>query len=400
MKTEEKLVKAEELLASGVSLAHEGVVELITTNVVLESKNTQLQNYIDMLESTGDPVEPADPVDPTPVEVPELAITFKPSQENQGWGDAYYYKNDEDSILTDEIIVCGGRSGVINAKKAEFLVDWDNVTFIQGPYPVGWGASIGKVVGEIRNCTFLKLGETKATASDTPKDGHSIYAKPHGDLYYEGNKFLDCGGNTQLACRPWEQEMPSKVRVTMRKNFWSNCSWNPTGHGGGGSFNIAAYCNTEEGTEMTIEDNIFHNAVVDPTTPDDLYAAKHNPSARGILAIWNEAFYPPNKATNKGFEPDPKYFFKFVKFNNNTIRTTQTDRTPIQIKGCKEIEIKNLKLDYIGEVNTNKPFMKIDTDDENPVKATKIRIDPIDADGTILFRDTVIQLRQGFIWDA
>jgi hypothetical protein len=388
MKTEEKLIQAEELLNAGVALAHEGVVELITNNVVLDSKNKNLEIRIIELE--------AKEITQPSLDSSEIAIVFDPKTENKGWGDSYYYKTDEDSILTDEVIICGGRSGVINAKKEEFRVDWDNVTFIQGPYPTGWGASIGKVVGSIRNCTFSKLGETKMSASDSPKDGHPIYAKPGGDLLYEGNKFLDCGGNTQLACRPWEQVMPSKVRITMRNNFWSNCSWNPTGHGGGGSFNIAAYCNTEEGTEVVIEDNIIHNTVAYPGTS----LTQHEPSARGVLAIWNEAWYAPKKAIDKGFSPDSKYFFKSLKFNNNIIRTTQTDRSPIQIKGCKDIEIKNLAVHYIGEVNMDKHFMKIDTDPDNPVKATKIRIDPIDSDGTIQFKETVIQLRQGLTWDA
>jgi len=370
---EEKMVEAEQLMLSGVSLAHTGAVELIV-------ENAGLKEYIKNHE----------------FESAKLDLIFNPGQENAGWGDCYYYKNDEPSTLSNEVVVCGGRSGIINAKKERFVIDWNNLIFTQGPYATGWGASIGKVVGKIDNCTFSNLGNTRMTLSESPRDGHNIYAKPDGQISCTGNKFLSCGGNTQFAARPWEQVMPNKISVVLKKNFWSDCSWNPVGHGGGGSFNIAAYCNTEEGTDIVVEDCIFHNAIPYP----GLHITKSEPSARGVIALWNEAWYPPKKATDKGFEPDAKYYFKSLKFNNNVIRTTEPDRTPISIKGCKDIEIKNLKVDYIDYDGKGKHFIKIDEDPDNPNKATRIRIDPIDADGTMLFGGWVVQLRDGLVWDA
>ncbi len=382
-----KMLEADTNMINAINLAREAAIGLF-------GEISELEEKLAAKEQDPDVIKP--PEAPIAGESQQLTLTVVPQQDNKGWGDAIFYKNDEPSTLRDQVIVCGGRSGIINAKKEEFKVDWDNLTFTQGQYPTGWGASVGKVVGEIKNCTFVKLGETKATASTTPKDGHSIYAKPNGTLLVEGNKFLSCGGNSQFAARPWEQDMPHDVKVTFRKNLWDNCSWNPTGHGGGGSFNIAFYAGCEEGSEVVVTNNIFHNDVAYPGYEE----SKSNPSARGVIAIWNEAWYPPEKATIQGFVPDSKYFVESLKFNDNVIRTIQTDRSPIQIKGCKNIEIKNLTLEYIEEVSTEKAFIRIDHDLMNPVRAEKIRIDPIDADGWIDFAGEKHLLRDGLNWDA
>jgi hypothetical protein len=368
----------------------EGILGLLTENEAIKQNNQTLKNIIAQLQSQGGVSQPG------PDEVSKLEIVFKPGQENKGWGDGIFYKNNESkSTLKETLIVCGGRSGIVNNKGVPIVLDWDGLVFTQGPYQTGWGTLMNDVSGSIKNCTFVALGSTQFVKDPHSTDGHPVYFKPTGDLLFEGNKFLDCGGNTQIVGRPWEAAVPEKLKIEMINNLWSNCSWNPAGHGGGGSSNVAIYSATNEGTEVFVKDSIWHNAV----NWVDFAKAKVGASARACLTLWNEAYFPSAGLQETGQAKDGDKFFAVLSMEGCLIRTTQGDRSVIDIEGTREIYIRSLQLEFIGEMN-ERPFMTIDKRpvEDNPQRAKRILIEPIDADGYMEINGEKVELRDGYDW--
>jgi hypothetical protein len=376
-------------ITATIAKAKQGVAELIVEKTVLSDKLYAALKYI---EDT----KPAPPTLPPQENVIKTKIVFKASQENKGWGDAIFYnKGETESTLSNQVIVCGGRSGIINNKGVAFAIDWKNLVFTQGPYQTGWGCNLNDVSGDIIDCTFVSLGDRAMVKEPHPTDGHPIYLKPSGDMLLEGNRFLYCGGNVQLVDRPWENTVPEKLTLRFKDNFWSNCSWNPVGHGGGGSSNIAIYAGTNEGTKVFIEDCIWHNAI--PWI--DYNTAKSEASSRACLTLWNEAYFPSTSVQQAGHVPDPLKHFSVLVFKNSLIRTTQGDRALIDIEATHEIYIKGIEIDLIGTMDT-RPFITIDkrTINQNPQQAKRILIEPIDADGFMEIKGKFIPLREGYDW--
>lgn len=405
MGTIDKLVEAsqefnKELadITATISKTTQNILQLLSEQHTLKQQHSAAIAYIELLQAQIDLDDDTVPIPPAaePGTIAKPILLFNEPQENQGWGDAILFPAEQTlSVLKDTVIVCGGRAGLINHKNIPFTIDWDNLTFVQGPYPAGWGASMGKVLGRIANCTFVGLGRREWTKSQNFTDGHPTYFKPAGDVIFEGNKFLDCGGNSQFADRPWENEVVDSFRLDIRKNIWSNCSWNATGHGGGGSSNLAVYSGTIGGTDVLIEDCVWHNTI----TWVDVEHAKKNAAARGCLTVWNETWYPPQKAIKKGFAPDDRQFFKTVKVKNCIVRTTEMDRVPFSFEGARDIVIENLTVDFIGlPEGLIKPFIKIDDKSDNPQQAKHIKIDPIDAPGYMRIKGVDIPLVDGYSW--
>ena len=375
-----KEIQAE--LDTNINDVRESTLHLVVENAKLKSERQGYVAKINELMSASDTI----------VTDPELTLIFKPSQENKGWGDALLFEPEvTTSILRNAIIVCGGRSGIINNDNEGFTIDWDNLTFIQGPYPTGWGASMKQVMGHLRNSKFISLGRRDWTASDNLVDGHNIYFKPGGDMLIEGNHFHDCAGNSQFANRPWENHVPRKLKLTFKDNIWSNCSWNPTGHGGGGSANLAMYSATDEGTFVDVSNCVWTNTIEWRGTA----AAKVGASARGCIAMWNEAFYP---APSKNLVPDVNKYFGALHLKNSVIRTTKSDRSLISIEGTREVVIENLQTNYIEVIDTEAlaPAITIDHKEDNPQRAKYIKIDPIDAPGYLTHNGAKIPLREGY----
>lgn len=387
-----KLVTAEADLYTDLALAHEGAVGLIVEATKLQQENAQL--LIALANASGVVVDPPDPTPSGIAEPSTVSLLANPAQEHQGWGDTIFFpKTQTQSTLKDLVVICGGRSGFINNKTLPFNIDWSNLTFLQGPYPVGWGAAMNKVSGKMVGCKFIGLGRRDWTKSQNFVDGHPTYFKPWDDVSFEDNYFIQCGGNAQFADRPWENEVPERLKLTFERNVWSNSSWNPTGHGGGGSFNLAVYCATNQGTSVNIKDCIWTNTI----TWIDVANAKVNASARGCLALWNEAFYPKQKWIDAGFPPDLKKHFSKVVVEDCTVRTTYPDRELFSFEGTREIVFKGLKLDFIDLPDgLDRPVILIDKNPDNAQQAKYISISPIDAPGFMRIKGVDYLLTEGY----
>lgn len=377
-----------------IAITKEATMSLIVENHSLVAEKGALLNKIEQLMTTEGDVPPVvkPPIVEEAIVTPKLL--FNKSQENQGWGDTILYSSDAThSTIKNQIIICGGRSGIINNKTLPFNINWENLTFLQGPYPSGWGAAMNKVSGTMKGCKFVSIGRRDWTKSQNFVDGHPTYFKPWKDVTFTDNYFIDCGGNVQFADRPWENEVPAKLKLDFLKNVWSNCSWNPTGHGGGGSFNLAVYCATDEGTEVNVKGCTWTNTI----TWIDFTNAKVNASARGCMTLWNEAFYPNSKWQAAGFAPDTVKHFSKAVIEECTVRTTYMDRAAFSFEGTREIIFKNLNVDFIDLPNgLDRPFILIDDKPANAQQAKYISIEPIGAPGFMRIKGSDYLLTEGY----
>ena len=335
----------------------------------------------------------------SPTDIPKPHLRLNIPQENNGWGDNLYYKgNDKLSVLSDEVIVCGGRSGIINTKNDfDFEIDWDRVTFIQGTYPTGWAAQLNRVFGTINDCTFLRIGDELLTHDVGVKDGHPLYFKPTDlGLSITSSKFLECQGNLQFAARPWEGYVPERCYLSFDRNLLVSNSHSPFGHGGGGATNLAIYCATNEGTNVDVTNNVFHN----PIPYLSKAQAANGPAARGLITLFNEAFYPNKNRMDDGFLPDTDKKFSSAIITGNTIRSEVTDRPLFQIQGCDEILIEANDITIPTDQEFPYPLIRIDHDMNNPVRAKKIVIEPIDLPGLIQVGEELRPISEGFEYEA
>jgi hypothetical protein len=381
-------------LESTVGKTRSAALEMIVENTELKQ---QLASALAALENALEPEEtvPTLPPDPGGQVETVLKPLFSDQGENKGWGDAVFIASGTTEYsLSDRIITCGGRSGIINHMDTKMKGTFERLVVVQGPYPTGWGITMSKFYGSITDCTFAGLGLRLFTATQNLTDGHPIYLRVDGDVTLKGNVFTDCGGNTQIAARPWEAPVPDSMKTVVENCHWSNCSWNPAGHGGGGSSNLAMYHASKEGTELLIKDCSFSSTVNYKGTA----GAKQEPSARGAIAIWNEAGYYNPKAEEKGIEPDQKAHFSRVTIEDCLIRTTTADRPLIIIDGAREIYIKSLEIHMVDDNELAYPAIQIDDKDDSPQKAKRVKIDPIDHPGVIKFRGESYPLNQGLDW--
>ncbi len=326
-----------------------------------------------------------------------VSLTKDSFTENDGWGDTVTFDSKmHQGVISDEVIICGGRSGILNHKSDfPFVAEFKNLTLLQGKYATGWGIQLNKARGNIVGCTFVRLGDPSLTQTPETKfkDGHPLYIKPDGVLNLVGNKFIDCQGNVQFAARPWEGDIPDSISLDIKDNVFNNCSHSPFGHGGGGATNLAIYCGSKSGTEVSIVNNIVHNTIV----YDGASEAKNGPASRGFVTVFNEAWYPDKKRQDEGFAPDSSLFFDRVYIANNTIHTEATDRPLIDIKGAKEVIIEGNFIAKLGQFQDFiYPIIRIDSDPGNPVKAEKVYIEPIDAPGEIQVGEVRLPLSVGY----
>ena len=380
--------KIETDLQATISKTKTAVLELIADNNELTQQNQQLTQYIGQLEdSTPDP-EPSPPIQ----ETHKLSYSFSDYGENKGWGDTITIPTTAtNSKLNDSVITCGGRSGVITFGEVPLFVDWRRLTFLQGSYPTGWGASLQRVSGLIEKCQFLGLGRREWTVTDNLVDGHPLYLKIEGLLELIDCTFSDCAGNTQITARPWEGVVAPKLTINVEGSVWSNCSWNPTGHGGGGSSNLAIYSASDQGTEIRLTDCLWVNSITYPGREP----AKTGASARGCVAVWNEAYYPH---PSKNLAPDADKYFSLFEMKDCTIRTTAADRPLIIIDGAREINISGLRLEWVKDNDHTGPTIQIDKDPDNPQRAKRIYIEPINRPGFIKVGDQTFPLAEGYDW--
>lgn len=378
MITIQQLLEAKAGILDAVTLIEQGIIQFIGENHQLTVDKKALLAAL----SSATPDFPSPP-----------HLLYKLAGENEGWGDAIYYNKGESlSVLKDEVVVCGGRSGIINDKGHPIEIDWDNVTFVQGKFASYWGTNMNGVTGRMENCTFSRIGDKTLTSSTGVKDGHPIYFKPgQGSVEFIGNRFLENEGNVQFANRPWENEVPSSTDLFFENNVFVSNAWDSPGHGGGGASTLAIYCATDEGTNVEVTNNVFHSAIPYPGK----YEAQSKPSARGAVTIWNEAYYPSQSIIDKGFDPDPSKKFGNVLITGNTIRTEVADRALIQVQGAEEIVIEANEL-ILPEEPMAYPVIRIDHDLTNPQKAKRISIKPIDAPGEIQIGKERFPLSKGY----
>lgn len=370
--TVQKLVDAEKELLEAVGQIKENVIELI-------------------LASTKPPV-----VIPDNESVPlRQDLVRKLESENDGWGDTItFLANQNTGTVKDKVVVCGGRSGILNHKNQDvpFIAYFSNLTFVQGQYKTGWGIQLNNAGGVIEDCTFVRLGEGSLTESKGHKDGHPVYIHLNGKVELIGNKFIDCEGNVQFAARPWEKNMITYGEIVADSNLFNNCSHSSLGHGGGGAANLAIYAASIDGTRVEVTNNVVNNTISYPGSHlEDTY-----PCARGFLTVWNECWYPKQNHIEAGYLPDDGQNFSNVYVGGNEITTSLPDRPLIQVQGAKEIVIEDNLLELVGPEAPKYPIIRIDHDLNNPVKADKIKIDPIDAPGMIQIGREVYPLSEGY----
>ena len=283
-----------------------------------------------------------------------------PSSYGVDWGDTIGVKDPGPYALSDALLVCGGRAGLITYDQPSARqIALQRVQTVQGDAATQWGFQLNGVTGEMVDCGAHGLGRIIPGAR--LGDGHGAYLHLAGSFDIQGFIGTELAGQgTQLVARPWENPKCPDGPITVRisGSQYHNCSYGPKR----GSFMSANYCAAPGGTTMIVEHSTF-SSFYGTADPDRL--------TRGALNTWSEPY-----------DRDPEvygdFFFSELYVGGCSFYMVAGDRSPIQTEHTKVIRLVGNQGTIIG-AHAVPPLIDI----KNPEMVERIEVDDNGLDGSI-----------------